>query len=144
MKTSLTLRVPAEAKVTLAGVETKQTGEVRQFATTQAGRRPGLGRLQGRRRNESDGQTVREERTLKLTGGQAQELSVNFDSTANGPGCCPLSLRRWHAARMSAVARIATDFALAPAFARCEGFSFALADFRRCIASIRAEADETD
>jgi hypothetical protein len=29
---------------------------------------------------EQDGQMLRDERIIKLTGGQAQELSINFDS----------------------------------------------------------------
>ena len=29
-----------------------------------------------------NGQTLHEERTIKLIGGEAQELSINFDSTA--------------------------------------------------------------
>ena len=80
VKTRLTLHVPAEAKVTLAGVETKQTGEVRQFATSRL--------VSGQIWDDykvvielnRDGKTVREERTLQLTGGQDQELAVNFDS----------------------------------------------------------------
>jgi uncharacterized protein (TIGR03000 family) len=80
VKTRLTLNVPAEAKVTLAGVETKQTGEIRQFATTKLS--PGQ-TWEGYTvvvEMEKDGQMVREERTLKLVGGQPQELTVNFDS----------------------------------------------------------------
>lgn len=80
VKTRLILNVPAEAKVTLAGVETKQTGEVRQFATTKLS--PGQ-TWEGYTvvvEMEKDGQALREERTLKLVGGQPQELTVNFDS----------------------------------------------------------------
>ena len=80
VKTRLILNVPAEAKVTLAGVETKQSGEVRQFATTKLS--PGQ-TWEGYTvvvEMEKDGEMVREERTLKLVGGQPQELTVNFDS----------------------------------------------------------------
>jgi uncharacterized protein (TIGR03000 family) len=80
VKTSLTLHVPAEAKVTLAGVSTKQTGEVRQFATTKLSTGQVWDDYKVVVEMESDGQTLREERTLKLTGGQPQELTVNFDS----------------------------------------------------------------
>jgi uncharacterized protein (TIGR03000 family) len=76
----LTLRVPAEAAVTLAGVPTKQTGEVRQFTTSRL--------ASGQVWDDytivvtlvRNGQTLREERTIQLTGGEAQELSIGFDS----------------------------------------------------------------
>jgi uncharacterized protein (TIGR03000 family) len=81
VKTSLTMHVPADAKVTLAGVDTKQTGETRQFATT---RLPAGQSWDGYKvvvELNKNGQTLHEERTIKLVGGEAQELSVNFDST---------------------------------------------------------------
>lgn len=81
VKTSLTLHVPAEAKVTLAGVATKQTGEVRQFATTKLTAGQVWDGYKVVVEMNKDGQMVREERTLKLTGGQPQELTVNFDSS---------------------------------------------------------------
>jgi uncharacterized protein (TIGR03000 family) len=80
VKTNLTLTVPAEAKVTLAGVATKQTGEVRQFATTRLTSGQVWDNYKVVVEMERDGQVVREERTLKLTGGTSQELTVNFDS----------------------------------------------------------------
>jgi uncharacterized protein (TIGR03000 family) len=80
VKTSLTLHVPAEATVTLAGVATKQTGEVRQFATTKLTSGQVWDDYKVVVEMQKDGQLVREERTLKLTGGQPQELTVNFDS----------------------------------------------------------------
>jgi len=80
VKTKLTLRVPADAKVTLAGVETKQTGEVRQFATSKLASGQVWSNYTVVVETTRDGQTVREERTLNLTGGQDQELAVNFDS----------------------------------------------------------------
>jgi uncharacterized protein (TIGR03000 family) len=80
VKTRLTLNVPADAKVTLAGVETKQTGEVRQFSTTKLSAGQVWDGYQVVVEMQKDGQTIREERTLKLTGGKPQELTVNFDS----------------------------------------------------------------
>lgn len=82
VKTSLTLHVPADAKVTLAGVDTKQSGEARQFATTRlaAGQK-----WEGYKvvvEMNKDGKAQREERTVNLVGGESQELSINFDSTA--------------------------------------------------------------
>jgi uncharacterized protein (TIGR03000 family) len=76
----LTLRVPADATVTLAGVSTKQTGEVRQFTTTKLAEGQIWDNYTITVALERNGQTLREERTIKLTGGQSQELSINFDS----------------------------------------------------------------
>jgi uncharacterized protein (TIGR03000 family) len=81
VKTRLTIHVPADAKVTLAGVETKQTGAVRQFATTRLSSGQTWDGYKVVAEVKQNGQTLREERTIKLTGGEAQELSINFDST---------------------------------------------------------------
>jgi uncharacterized protein (TIGR03000 family) len=80
VKTQLTLHVPAEAKVTLAGVATKQTGEVRQYSTTKLTAGQIWNGYTVVVEMEKDGQLVREERTIKLMGGQPQELTVNLDS----------------------------------------------------------------
>jgi len=80
VKTKLTLRVPSEAKVTLAGVETKQTGEVREFATSKLASGQNWNDYKVVVELEQDGKTLREERTLKLTGGQDQQLAVNFET----------------------------------------------------------------
>jgi uncharacterized protein (TIGR03000 family) len=80
-KTRLTLRVPAEAKVTLAGVSTKQTGEVRQFSTTSLKAGQVWDDYTVVVEMEQGGQMLREERIIKLTGGKAQELEINFDSS---------------------------------------------------------------
>jgi uncharacterized protein (TIGR03000 family) len=81
VKTRLTIHVPAEAKISLAGVETKQTGEVRQFATTRLASGQNWDGYKVVAEIARNGQMVREERTIQLTGGQAQELTINFDST---------------------------------------------------------------
>jgi len=84
VKTRLTLHVPADAKVTLAGVETKQTGEVRQFATSRLSQGQNWKDYKVVVETTRDGQTLREERTLSLTGGEDQDLTVAFtegDST---------------------------------------------------------------
>jgi len=81
VKTSLTLHVPADAKVTLAGVDTKQTGETRQFATTRLAAGQNWGDYKVIAEVEKNGQKLREERTISLTGGKSQELTINFDST---------------------------------------------------------------
>jgi uncharacterized protein (TIGR03000 family) len=84
VKTRLTLHVPADAKVILSGVETKQTGEVRQFATSRLSEGQSWNDYKVVVETTRDGQTLREERTLNLTGGQDQDLTVAFaesDST---------------------------------------------------------------
>jgi uncharacterized protein (TIGR03000 family) len=82
VKTSLTIRVPADAKVSLAGVDTKQSGELRQFATTRLAAGQSWDGYKVVVELNKNGQTLHEERTIKLVGGMAQELSINFDSTA--------------------------------------------------------------
>lgn len=82
VKTRLTLRVPAEAKVTLAGVETKQSGEVRQFATSKLASGQTWDGYKVVVEMTRDGKTLRQERTVTLTGGTDQELAVNFDSNS--------------------------------------------------------------
>ncbi|HEX4415856.1 MAG TPA: TIGR03000 domain-containing protein [Lacipirellulaceae bacterium] len=83
VKTQLTLHVPADAKVTLAGVETKQTGEVRQFATTKLASGQNWNDYKIVVETTHDGQVQHEERTITLTGGQNEDLAINFtnDST---------------------------------------------------------------
>jgi uncharacterized protein (TIGR03000 family) len=76
----LTLHVPAEATVTLAGVATKQTGEVRQFTTSRLAPGQVWDDYKVVVTMERNGQPLREERTIKLTGGESQQLSINFDS----------------------------------------------------------------
>jgi uncharacterized protein (TIGR03000 family) len=79
-KTRLTLHVPTDAVVTLAGVPTKQTGEVRQYTTTRLASGQIWDEYTVVVSLERDGQTQTEERTIQLTGGQSQELSIDFDS----------------------------------------------------------------
>jgi uncharacterized protein (TIGR03000 family) len=82
VKTSLTIHVPADAKISLAGVDTKQSGELRQFATTRLAAGQSWDGYKVVVEMKKNGQTLHEERTIKLIGGEAQELSINFDSTA--------------------------------------------------------------
>lgn len=83
IKTQLTLHVPADAKVTLAGVETKQTGEVRQFATTKLASGQNWNDYKIVVETTHDGQVQREERTITLTGGQNEDLAINFTNDSN-------------------------------------------------------------
>lgn len=80
--TKLQLRVPADAKVTLSGVATKQTGELREYVTTRL--------ADGQKWNnydivvefEANGQTVKQQKTITLEGGKSQELA--FVDSAEG------------------------------------------------------------
>jgi uncharacterized protein (TIGR03000 family) len=76
--TQLKLHVPANAKVTLAGAPTQQTGEVRTYASTLL--KPGQ-KWDGytvRVELEQDGKTMVEERTLDIEGGQSYELAFEM------------------------------------------------------------------
>ena len=79
--TKLTLHVPAEAKVTLAGVATKQTGEVRLFSTSQLAAGQAWQNYTVHVELVRDGKTLTQDRQIALTGGTAQELSIDFGSS---------------------------------------------------------------
>jgi uncharacterized protein (TIGR03000 family) len=81
VKTQLTLKVPADAKVSLSGVATKQTGEVRQFTTTKLASGQAWENYQVVVEMQRDGKAVREERMITLTGGVPQELSIGMPTT---------------------------------------------------------------
>ena len=78
-KTKLTLRVPADAKVTLAGVQTKQTGEVREFSTSQLSAGQEWSNYTVHVEYEQNGETIARDETVTLTGGTSQELSFGVD-----------------------------------------------------------------
>jgi uncharacterized protein (TIGR03000 family) len=80
--TELKLHVPADAKVTLAGAPTQQTGEVRTYASDLL--KPGQ-RWDGytvRVELEQDGKTLVEEKTLDIEGGQSYELAFEMKDDA--------------------------------------------------------------
>lgn len=76
--TELTLHVPAEAKVTLAGAPTRQTGESRTYATTALTAGQEWSGYVVRVEMERDGQTLVEEKTLSIVGGESYELTFDF------------------------------------------------------------------
>jgi len=76
-KTTLTVHVPTDAKITLAGVPTKQTGEVREFATNKLAAGQTWSNYQVHVEVTRNGKTLSQDRTILLTGGRSQEL--NFD-----------------------------------------------------------------
>jgi len=80
-KTELKLRVPENARVSLAGLPTKQTGAERTFITdllTAGQEWEGYTILV---ELERDGKQLVQERTLKIEGGQTYELAFDFDAT---------------------------------------------------------------
>jgi len=78
-ETSLTLHVPADAKVYLAGNATKAGGETRVFRTTGLSGGKAWDGYTVRVELDRGGRTVTEEKTISLKAGQSQELSFDFD-----------------------------------------------------------------
>jgi uncharacterized protein (TIGR03000 family) len=76
--TKLTLHVPAEAKVTLAGTAMKQAGEIRRYATNALPAGQAWRDYTVHVELVRDGKTLTEDRQITLTGGTAQELSIDF------------------------------------------------------------------
>ena len=75
VETSLTVRVPAEAKVYLAGNSTTASGETRVFKTTGLSSGKGWNNYTIRVEMERDGKLVTEEKVINLAAGEAKELS---------------------------------------------------------------------
>lgn len=75
VETSLTVRVPAEAKVYLAGNATTAAGEVRVFKTTGLSTGKGWNGYKVRVEMERDGQLVTEEKIVDLAAGETKEIS---------------------------------------------------------------------
>jgi uncharacterized protein (TIGR03000 family) len=79
-ETSLTLRVPADARVILAGNETNGKGEVRVFRTTSLGSGEEWSDYQIRVLVERDGETQVHEETISLKAGDSRTLDVGLDT----------------------------------------------------------------
>jgi uncharacterized protein (TIGR03000 family) len=79
-KTELTLTVPENAKVFLAGAATDQTGAVRTYATHRLGQGQTWDAYTIRVEVEENGKTEVREETLSITGGEAYELAFDFDA----------------------------------------------------------------
>lgn len=73
--TTLTLNVPADAKVFLAGSETTSSGEVREFTTTKLAAGQAWENYTIRVTFEQDGQTISREKTITLAAGDNQVVS---------------------------------------------------------------------
>jgi uncharacterized protein (TIGR03000 family) len=80
--TNLTVHVPAEAKVTLAGAATQQAGETRTYATSALALGQEWDGYVVRVELERNGETLVEEKTLTIVGGQSYELSFDFAEEA--------------------------------------------------------------
>ncbi|HET6884095.1 MAG TPA: TIGR03000 domain-containing protein, partial [Pirellulales bacterium] len=80
VRTSLTLHVPADAKVYLSGNETHGTGEVRTFSTTKLAAGQTWGSYVVRVEVERNGRTLSKEETVDLKGGDVRELNLDLDA----------------------------------------------------------------
>jgi uncharacterized protein (TIGR03000 family) len=77
-KTKLTLHVPADAKVTLAGQETSSTGETREFTTSKLAPGAEWNDYTVRVVTNVDGQEIVREKTITLIGGQDRDLTIDL------------------------------------------------------------------
>ena len=77
-KTTLRIHVPEDAKVFLAGQETKSTGTVRVFQTNRLSAGKHWDGYTIRAEVKRDGATVSQERTIALQGGEVAEVTINF------------------------------------------------------------------
>lgn len=80
VSTSLTLHVPADAKVYLSGNETRGNGDVRRFSTTKLASGEAWQDYVVRVEVQRDGKTLTKEENVSLKGGEARELSFSFDA----------------------------------------------------------------
>jgi uncharacterized protein (TIGR03000 family) len=74
LTTTLTLKVPENAKVTLAGAETSSTGSVRTFSTTQLAKGQSWSDYVVAVSWEQDGETVVKEEAITLAAGESRTL----------------------------------------------------------------------
>jgi uncharacterized protein (TIGR03000 family) len=80
-ETTLTLNVPADAKVTLGGVATSATGAVRVFSTKSLAPGKEWSNYVIKVSIERDGRTLTKEQSIALKSGDAQTVSIDFDDT---------------------------------------------------------------
>ncbi len=80
VETALTLRVPEDAKVTLAGNPTAAKGEVRTFRTKQLNAGETWSGYEIEVSIQRDGQRITKRETLDLVAGSTPEFSFEFDS----------------------------------------------------------------
>jgi uncharacterized protein (TIGR03000 family) len=84
LPTSLTLHVPSDAKVTLGGNPTVATGARRVYESNlPAGQR--YDQYQVRVELSQNGRTLTREKTISISAGERQELTIDFGSTSSSP-----------------------------------------------------------
>jgi uncharacterized protein (TIGR03000 family) len=82
-RTTLIVKLPADAKLFLADHETKATGEVREFSTTKLPNGSQWAKYAIRAVIERDGREVVREQTVTLKAGESREVTIGFDSLAS-------------------------------------------------------------
>jgi uncharacterized protein (TIGR03000 family) len=80
-KTKVTLHVPADAKVYLAGNETTSTGDVREFTTTKLAPGADWNNYTIRVVANVNGRETSKEQSITLVGGEDRDLNFNFDGS---------------------------------------------------------------
>lgn len=80
LETVVTIRVPADAKVSLAGNETNGSGEVRTFRTRQLAEGEAWSNYTIRVTATINGSSISQERSLNLVAGSAHELTFDFEA----------------------------------------------------------------
>ena len=80
VETKLTLRVPAEAEVYLAGKQSQTSGPLRIYRTTKLAAGGAWEDYTIRVVLERDGRRVAQERTLTLRAGEQREIAFDFDT----------------------------------------------------------------
>jgi uncharacterized protein (TIGR03000 family) len=76
--TTLTLHVPSDARVSLAGNETASTGSMRQFTTSDLSSGEQWDDYRIVVTLERNGEQLTREKTLTIAGGDSRELSFDF------------------------------------------------------------------
>jgi uncharacterized protein (TIGR03000 family) len=79
-RTTLKVRLPADAKLFLAGREMKATGPVREFSTTRLPSGSEWATYAIRAVVDRDGHKDVREQTVSLRAGETRELSIDFDA----------------------------------------------------------------
>lgn len=78
VNTTLTLHVPEDAKVSLGGNDTASSGNVRQFTTTELSRDQQWQDYRIVVTLDRNGELLKRERTITVTGGEARDLMFDF------------------------------------------------------------------
>ncbi|MGD9724061.1 MAG: TIGR03000 domain-containing protein [Pirellulales bacterium] len=82
-RTTLIVRLPADAKLFLAGRETKATGEVREFSTSRLQSGNEWTQYAIRAVVERDGHEQVREETVTLKAGESREVTIGFEALAS-------------------------------------------------------------